>query len=434
MSERQPQRPLFGADSRSGSRLRWFLAAVAVAVAAAAAAVIFHEDAVAPAPADPVAADPTPATSAAAVAAATPATPEDVVEPAEPAEEAESAVAQSGADDADTTETAPASDETTEETPDPAATETVAAQPSDASAEDPDAASDATAAPDDAQPPPAAAAAPAPEDPPAPIPPAVSVTPAAVKQGQATLVVLSGDVEADGAFVSIDGYTGEMVFEEGVGWVGFVPITRLANPRLYHVVVDVFNEGSYSRTFVSELLVESVPGVIDEIVLDPDNAALLAPELVAIDNETRFEQYTQPTGPRMWSGPWRLPVVGEPSGDFGVMRSYNGGPVRDWHHGYDISADAGTVIVAPARGRVVFATDLPVHGSGVILDHGAGVYSGYWHMSEIQAEVGQLVNPGDPLGLVGSTGVSTGPHLHWEVIVQGTDVDPIQWTETVFSS
>ncbi|MCY3918684.1 MAG: M23 family metallopeptidase [Chloroflexi bacterium] len=415
--------------------MRWFLAAVAVAVAAAAAAaVIFHEDAVAPAPAEPVAADPTPATSAAAVAGATPATPEDVVEPAEPAEEAESAVAQSGAAASQATETAPASDETTEETPDPAATETVAAQPSDAPAEDPDAATDVAAAPDDAQPPPAAEAAPAPPDPPAPVPPAVSVTPAAVKQGQATLVVLSGDVEADGAFVSIDGYTGEMVFEEGVGWVGFVPVTRLANPRLYHVVVDVFNEGSYSRTFVSELLVESVPGVIDEVVLDPDNAALLAPELVAIDNETRFEQYTQPTGPRMWSGPWRLPVVGEPSGDFGVMRSYNGGPVRDWHHGYDISADAGTVIVAPARGRVVFATDLPVHGSGVILDHGAGVYSGYWHMSEIQAEVGQLVNPGDPLGLVGSTGVSTGPHLHWEVIVQGTDVDPIQWTETVFSS
>ena len=292
--------------------------------------------------------------------------------------------------------------------------------------------------PSAAQPPPDAEAAPAPEPapepPPAPVPPAVSVTPDAVKQGQATLVVLSGDVEADGVFVSIDGYTGEMVFEEGVGWVGFVPITRLANPRLYHVVVDVFNEGSYSRTFVSELLVESVPAVVDEIILDPDNAALLAPELVAIDNETRFEQYTDPTGPRLWSGPWRLPVVGEPSGDFGVMRSYNGGPVRDWHHGYDISADAGTVIVAPARGRVVFATDLPVHGSGVILDHGAGVYSGYWHMSEIQAEVGQLVNAGDPLGLVGSTGVSTGPHLHWEVIVQGTDVDPIQWTETTFSS
>jgi murein DD-endopeptidase MepM/ murein hydrolase activator NlpD len=255
-----------------------------------------------------------------------------------------------------------------------------------------------------------------------------------VRQGQTTLVVLSGDVEADGAFVSIDGYTGEMVFEEGVGWVGFVPVTRLATPRLYHVVVDVFNEGAYSTTYVSELLVEGVAGEVEEIMLDPDNAALLAPELVAIDNETRFQQYTEPTGPRLWSGPWRLPVVGEHSGDFGVMRSYNGGPVRDWHHGHDISADTGTVIVAPARGRVVFATELPVHGSGVILDHGAGVYSGYWHMSEIQAEVGQVVDPGDPLGLVGTTGVTTGPHLHWEVIVQGTDVDPIQWTETTFSS
>ena len=125
-------------------------------------------------------------------------------------------------------------------------------------------------------------------------------------------------------------------------------------------------------------------------------------------------------------------MSGEQSGEFGVLRSYNGGPANDWHHGHDISADAGAPIVAPARGRVVFATELPVHGLGVILDHGAGVYSGYWHMSQIDARVGDLVQPGAVLGLVGETGVVTGPHLHWEVIVQGRDVDPVQWTELSF--
>ena len=234
-----------------------------------------------------------------------------------------------------------------------------------------------------------------------PVTPAVAVTPSTVEQGRATLVVLSGDVSADRVFVSIDGYTGEMVFEDDTGWVGFVPVSPLTTPRRYNVVVDTFDDDVYRTTFLGELFVQEVIGEIEQITLDPDTAALLAPELVAIDNQTRFEQYVEANGPRLWRLPWRLPVSGEQSGDFGVLRSYNGGPASDWHHGHDIDADAGAPIVAPAPGRVVFATELPVHGLGVILDHGAGVYSGYWHMSQIDARVGDLVQPGARLGLVG---------------------------------
>ncbi len=447
---------MFGMDAGLGSRARWLLLAVVVCVGAAGAALYFHESAVAPAPAETVATDPAPAASADAVAAATAAGPEDVVTPAEPASDAAPAddagaargTAAGIAADADTA--AAASAETNGEAAQAGAADAAAAADADGngapaagateaeSAPAGDAATDAATDEGDAPPPTVAVQRePEPEPQPAepaPIPPSVTVTPAAVRQGQATLVVLGGDVAADDAWVSIDGYSGQMAFEEGVGWVGFVPITRLARPRLYHVVVDTFNNGSYVTTYLSELLVEAEVAVVDEITLDAANTALLTPESIAIDNQTRFKQFKAVSGPRLWSGPWGLPVVGVDSGAFGVLRSYNGGPATDWHHGHDISADAGAVIRAPARGRVVFASDLPVHGSGVILDHGAGVYSGYWHMSEIQAEVGQLVNPGDPLGLVGTTGVTTGPHLHWEVIVQGTDVDPIQWTETTFTS
>ena len=431
---------MFGMDAGPGSRARWLLLAVVVCVGAAGAALYFHESAVAPAPAEPVATDPAPAASADAVAAATAAGPDDVVTPAEaaadaaPADDAGAARGTAGgiAADTDAAGTDAASAETNGET------DQADAAPADATPEaESTAAADATAADEDDAAPPTVAVQPEPEpepEPPAPIPPSVTVTPPTVRQGQATLVVLAGDVDADDVWVSIDDYSGQMVFEEGVGWVGFVPVERLARPRLYHVVVDTSNNGIYARTYLSELLVEAEVAVIDEITLDAENAALLTPEMVAIDNHTRYEQYKAVSGPRLWSGPWGLPLVGVDSGAFGVLRSYNGGPATDWHHGHDISADAGAVIRAPARGRVVFASDLPVHGSGVILDHGAGVYSGYWHMSEIQAELGQMVNPGDPLGLVGTTGVTTGPHLHWEVIVQGTDVDPIQWTETTFTS
>ncbi len=434
---------MFGMDAGPGSRARWLLLAVVVCVGAAGAALYFHESAVAPAPAEPVATDPAPAASADAVAAATAAGPEDVVTPAEsaadaaPADDAGTARGTAGGIAADTDA---ASAETSGETDQASAADAAAdadAAPADTTTEAESAAAGDAATDADAAPPPSVAVQPEPEpepEPPAPIPPSVSVTPPAVRQGQATLVVLAGDVDADDVWVSIDDYSGQMVFEEGVGWVGFVPVERLARPRLYHVVVDTSNNGIYSRTYLSELLVEAEVAVIDEIILDAENAALLTPEMVAIDNHTRYEQYKAVSGPRLWSGPWGLPLVGVGSSGFGVLRSYNGGPATDWHHGHDISAAAGAVISAPARGRVVFASDLPVHGSGVILDHGAGVYSGYWHMSEIQAELGQMMNPGDPLGLVGTTGVTTGPHLHWEVIVQGTDVDPIQWTETTFTS
>jgi murein DD-endopeptidase MepM/ murein hydrolase activator NlpD len=338
-----------------------------------------------------------------AVAAATPATQNDIG--------SEQSQAQSG------DQAAPASVSASDDT---AAGEPVAdGAPSSSSSDSAGDASPAESEEDEAEPAPEAAEPGARE---------VTVTPDTIRQGETTLIRITGDIEADRIFVSIDGYTGEMVQEEDVGWVGYVAVSPLALARRYNVVLDAFAGEVYETTFLGELTVVDAESAVEQITLDPDTAALLAQELVAIDNETRFEQYIVVSGPRLWTGAWRLPLQGDQNSDFGLLRSYNGGPVNDWHHGHDISAAAGSAIVAPAGGRVVFATELPVHGLGVILDHGAGVYSGYWHMSEISAPFGELVDAGDELGKVGSTGVSTGPHLHWEVIVQGQDVDPIQWT------
>jgi murein DD-endopeptidase MepM/ murein hydrolase activator NlpD len=68
-----------------------------------------------------------------------------------------------------------------------------------------------------------------------------------------------------------------------------------------------------------------------------------------------------------------------------------------------------------------------VRGNAVVVDHGRGVMSGYWHLAQIQVSEGQMLEPGDVLGLVGSTGLSTGSHLHWELRVMGIPVDPLQW-------
>jgi murein DD-endopeptidase MepM/ murein hydrolase activator NlpD len=96
--------------------------------------------------------------------------------------------------------------------------------------------------------------------------------------------------------------------------------------------------------------------------------------------------------------------------------------------GLDIAAPTGTPIRADNAGRVVLARALVMHGTTVVIDHGLGVTSIFLHQSALRCHEGQRVHRGDVIGLVGQTGVATGPHLHWGVYVHGTPVSPLFWT------
>ncbi len=258
--------------------------------------------------------------------------------------------------------------------------------------------------------------------------PVVEVSPGVIRQGETVFVRLS-KVEVGSVLLTVDGETTAMV-AEGASWVGFVPVLPLSDLGSYTVILDLFDEaGAYQETILESFQVVDAGVPVESITLLPGDDALLAPGLVAIDINVRFVENAFVSGPRLWTGPWIRPLPGNDTGIFGALRSFNGAPPTDWHHGHDLDGEAGDPIVAAATGRVVFAGDLPVHGIGVILDHGAGVFSGYWHMSASEIVEGTLVQAGDVLGLVGSTGLAVGPHLHWEVIVHGRDVDPIQWLD-----
>jgi murein DD-endopeptidase MepM/ murein hydrolase activator NlpD len=133
-------------------------------------------------------------------------------------------------------------------------------------------------------------------------------------------------------------------------------------------------------------------------------------------------------------GRFRLPVTSfRYTSLFGDRRTFaysDGNTAGAIHNGVDMAAPTGTPIAAPARGRVQMATNRIVTGGTVVIEHLPAVYSMYYHLDSISVEVGDIVESGDLIGTVGSTGLSTGPHLHWEVRVSGVAVDPMHLVDT----
>jgi murein DD-endopeptidase MepM/ murein hydrolase activator NlpD len=132
---------------------------------------------------------------------------------------------------------------------------------------------------------------------------------------------------------------------------------------------------------------------------------------------------------RFWQDPLAPPVDGCVTSPFGVKRMHNGKPTGEFHGGIDQRTPAGEPIRAIADGRIIYAQKFNVLGNAVGIDHGQGLGSMYLHMSELKVAAGALVKKGDVLGYAGSTGRSTGPHLHWVLYANGVNVNAAQWVK-----
>ena len=124
------------------------------------------------------------------------------------------------------------------------------------------------------------------------------------------------------------------------------------------------------------------------------------------------------------SRPSIWPVFGRLESGVGGRRNPFGGRGFEYHEGQDIDATYGTPVQVSAGGRVIIAGWQRGYGKVVYVDHGSGLSTRYGHLSEIDVTVGQSVTQGQTIGLVGSTGRSTGPHLHYEVRINNQPVDP----------
>lgn len=125
-----------------------------------------------------------------------------------------------------------------------------------------------------------------------------------------------------------------------------------------------------------------------------------------------------------WDGRFIMPVETPISTGFGLRRIING-IEKSPHGGIDLKGKEGDPIKASNSGVVVMADELFFGGRALVIDHGMGIYTVYMHMSEFKVAVGDKVNKGDVIGLVGSTGRSTGPHLHFGVKVNSQNANPV---------
>jgi murein DD-endopeptidase MepM/ murein hydrolase activator NlpD len=205
-------------------------------------------------------------------------------------------------------------------------------------------------------------------------------------------------------------------------------------PGLYPMEISVTDPTGAQFNFSQMVLVspgdyylESIHNV-DPVTLDP---AITGPE-----DQLWNELFTPVSLEKFWQGSFTLPVdsyyAGCYSSWYGARRSYNESAYTYVHTGQDICGQVGDPIYATANGVVAYTGELTVRGNTTLIDHGWGVYSAYMHQSEILVNVGDRVEAGQLIGRVGNTGRVDGPHLHFEVIVGGVQVDPLQWLNQAF--
>lgn len=164
---------------------------------------------------------------------------------------------------------------------------------------------------------------------------------------------------------------------------------------------------------------------VQELTLPREMTTFDPPTLERIRKEAArlSEIFARPPGPPAWDLPLVPPVEAFAPAGFGSRRRINGEP-RAPHAGVDVTLPEGTPVAAVAGGTVAFAGEQFFGGNSVVLDHGGGFYSVYYHLQRYDVREGDRVRGGDPIGAVGASGRATGPHLHFGVRLPGGRVDP----------
>ena len=248
------------------------------------------------------------------------------------------------------------------------------------------------------------------------------------RQGQVVVVkvpMVEAVTEVRGTFLDrAIPFFREMRSGEPAGYLGLVGIDLQDAPGTYELTVAVKN-GEEVKHLSFNVLVTKEKFAVEHLKLPKDKVDLDDKSLARwkMEQEQLRQALAENSALRLWHSNFVEPVNGKRTGIFGSVRIMNGQP-RNPHNGEDIGAPLGTDVAATNDGVVRLTVDHFFSGRGVIVDHGLGFYSMYFHLSEILVKDGDLVKGGQIIGKVGATGRATGPHLHWGVKLNGARVNP----------
>lgn len=262
---------------------------------------------------------------------------------------------------------------------------------------------------------------------------AIDVSPLPAIQGRTEVVRVTGASQT-GLEGSLADHPLHFETADAKTQVALQGVHALVNPGLYDLTIRATPtaEGQEPFAFTQPLYVADGGYPFDPILSVPSET--IDPAVTRPEDEQVAKVFAPVTPEKMWQGLFQFPTGYTKSfpSRFGSRRNYNGTGYNYYHSGLDFYGGTGTKITAPAKGRVVFTGEMTVRGNLTIIDHGWGVYSAYFHQSEIDVKVGDSVEPGQTIGLIGATGRVTGPHLHWEVWVGGVPVNPMEWVQQAF--
>lgn len=263
-------------------------------------------------------------------------------------------------------------------------------------------------------------------------PPAVTVSAPDTRQGHTLAVEVEADEELGEVEVLLGGEAVPTFLIDGRGRA-LAGIALDAELGATTLVVNARDEvGNLTRVEREITILEAGLGTGGFIQLTDEQAEARkpSPELDAM-RETRSTAHATVSDTQRWRGRFQAPCTGRRSSKFGRFRTYSDG-ASAFHEGVDIANAPGTAIHAAADGTVLVADAMPIYGNVIIVDHGQGVISNYNHLQDILVAVGDDVQMGQRIGKMGTTGQSTGPHLHFEVHVAGEAVQPDEWLQRGF--
>ena len=254
----------------------------------------------------------------------------------------------------------------------------------------------------------------------------VEINPPAPKLGDTISVIVTPDNPSNGGNLQVtsNGKTYPVFPIAPNQYRAFIPTTPLQKSG--RKVIRVSGDGT-TRNLAVWLKWRRFP--TQRINLPPGKAGVKATQL-ELDRVKAFKALV--TTQKFWNGPLVRPNGSRVSTIYGVRRYYNGKFANNYYHrGVDYAGGYGSPVVAAAAGRVALvgkeSQGFKVHGNIVGIDHGQGVTTIYMHLNGINVKEGDMVKPGQRIGGTGSTGASTGPHLHWGLYVNGQAVDPVPW-------